>query len=127
MVEDFFHGCPPLTLRAVGEWLLHGFHDGPPALRSGVSSHPAHVCFVVLANVLEVPEQAAISEKDGVVADVARRDGVEHGRPNGLVMLPVGHFGLRSQVDDHSIASHEGNDDTATYSGPFERSFGIDL
>jgi hypothetical protein len=43
------------------------------------------------------------------------------------VMLPVGHFGLGSQVDDQPIASHEGNDDTPTDSGPFERSFGIDL
>ena len=122
VVKDFFHGCPPLALGAIRERVLHGFHDGPPPLCGWVRGHLAHVPGVVVANVFEVAEEAAVAEKDGVVANVACGDGVEDLRPNGLVMLPVGCFGFRPQTDDHSIALHGEMMAHAAGFGAFERS-----
>ena len=115
MVEDFFHGRPPLALRPICEGLLHRLHNGPPLLCSWVRGHLAHVCCIVLSDVLEVSEEAAVAQKDGVVANVACRNCVEDGWPHRLVMLPIGRFGLRSQPDDHPIALHEENDGTEAY------------
>src|ERR1700751_1954235 len=88
MVDDFFHGRPPLALRPICEGLLHRLHNGPPLLCSWVRGHLAHV---------------------------ACRNCVEDGWPHRLVMLPIGRFGLRSQPDDHSIAPHDENDGTEAY------------
>src|SRR5690348_2222784 len=106
VVEDFFHECPPVSLGAVLQRLLHWLHDGPPTLGGRIGGHLFHISRVVLAYVLEIAEQQAIAQENRIIADVAARNRVQHGGPNRSMVLAIGRLGLGSQANDHSVASH---------------------
>jgi len=55
-MKDFFHAGPPLAGGAVGERLLAGFAESPPALGHGVRSEASHVGGEVGADVFKVTE-----------------------------------------------------------------------
>src|SRR5208337_2526854 len=88
-VEYLLHCGPPFTVCPRGEGFLHGVHDRPPLLGSGISSHFAHVCFEVGAVILEIREQEAVLVKDRVVSDITARDGGKHLWPCLVMEFPV--------------------------------------
>ena len=83
-----FHHVPGLT---VGEGILHGVGELPPALRLRVGRHRCHVGLEVLPDVVEGREQVGPVAPDRVVPDVRPPDLVEHPGPRigvqALVLL----------------------------------------
>src|SRR5688572_4143844 len=67
-MEHFGHVRPPLLRRRGGPFLLHGLHESPPALRGRIRGHGAHVRCEIATDVLEVREQDAVAQVDGIVA-----------------------------------------------------------
>ncbi len=83
---------------------LHGVHDLPPALGLGIGGHAAHVGGVVGAVVLEVGEEQVTAQEDGVVADVAVGDGLEHTGPDLGMMTDIFRFVFWPEANDLCVA-----------------------
>src|SRR5690349_12692961 len=83
------HVGPPFLRRGRRPFFLHGLHERPPALRLRIRGHGAHVRVEIRAHVLEVREQDAVPQVDGIVADVGEPDPRQHARPNRGVLTHV--------------------------------------
>ena len=110
-VEHLAEGLPPRAGLAVGEGILHGVGELPPALRLGVGRHRCHVGLEVLADVVEGREEVRPVAPDRVVPDVRPPDLVEHPGPRIGVQsfVLVDRFGtyadpLPEAADGHRLA-----------------------
>jgi len=110
-MKDLFHAGPPFVGGAVGEWILAGFAEGPPAFGHGVGGEAGHIGGEVGADILEVTEEVVdavreAAEKNGVVADVGLVDDAENVGPDGLVeAFVVGDF-FGTKSEDAAVALH---------------------
>src|SRR4029077_15477094 len=105
-VKHFAHLRPPFSLLSIRYRLLHALHDFPPFLGLFVRGHFGPVALHVAAVIFEVTEQDAVLEVDGVVANIALPDHVQHLWPDRLVILFVGIRDTWFETQSHSEPSH---------------------
>src|SRR5713226_1847785 len=105
-MKNLFHLRPPLARFSCRWRFLHRLHHCPPFLSLGVRSHFAPVTLQVASVVLEIAEEDAVLEVDGIVSDVAFRNLCQHFRPDRGVISLVGVLTTWLEPDRHSKAHH---------------------
>ena len=105
-MEYLFHIRPPNTFTCSSDRFLTGVSFLPPQLRHGVFRLFGHIGSKIFTDILHIGKQIAISQENGIVADVAILNFGQNFRLCVGVKLSVLCFHFRLQPDNLTDSLH---------------------